>query len=377
MIVTNGRLFLPEKGFVNGGFVTEGGRFREVFEGSRTDADLDLHGAFVLPGLIDLHIHGCAGADFSDADPNGLAAMGAYLASQGVTGFVPTSMSLPEEQLSKAFALEAAYAADTPPRCARSLGIHMEGPFFSPKRAGAQNPACLRDPDVSLFDRLQTASGGRIRIADLAPELPGAADFAEAVSKSCVVSAAHTDASYEASVSFFRAGASHLTHLYNAMPAFAHRAPGLIGAASEQEDVTAELICDGVHVHPSAVRGAFRLFPGRICLISDAMRACGMDDGTYDLGGLTVTLRGREARLDDGTLAGAASSLFDDLINALNFGISPQEAVTAATLRPAEVLGCDDLVGSIAPGRYADFVVCDAQMTRKEVWMNGARIYPV
>ena len=370
----NGTIFLPARGFVPGGFAVEAGRFTRVWEGDDGPCDRDLAGACVIPGLIDLHIHGAVGADFSDADLAGLTRMAAFLASQGVTGFVPTSMSLSYEALADAFATEKALAEDRPAGCARPLGVHMEGPFFSAEKCGAQNPAYLRDPDPAVFRRLGEASGGRIRIADAAPELPGAAAFAEEASKTCVVSAAHTAAGYDQAAAFFRAGATHLTHLFNAMPPLLHREPGVIGAAAEREDVTAELICDGIHVHPSAVRAAFRLFPGRICLISDAMRACGMPDGTYDLGGQTVYKRGPEARLADGTIAGAVSTLYDNLRNAFAFGIPAYEAVTAATLTPARVLGCEDLVGQIAPGCLADFVICRENLSRLEVWMGGEQI---
>lgn len=372
MIFTNGNLFLPGKGFVFGNFEVKDGRFAGIREGlCAAKGDVDLHGACVIPGLIDLHIHGCAGYDFSDGDFEGLTHMASFLASQGVTGFAPTSMALPYEDLAAAFQNEEALAANLPEGCARPLGIHMEGPFFSREKCGAQNPAYLRDPDLAAFEQLQASCGSRIRIVDLAPELPGAEAFAGEASKSCKVSAAHTAASYEEAAAFYEAGASHLTHLFNAMPPFLHREPGVIGAAAERERVTAELICDGIHVHPSAVRAAFRLFPGRICLISDAMRACGMPEGTYTLGGLEVTLRGKEARLSDGTLAGAASTLYDNLRNAVAFGIPMEEAITAATLRPARVLGCEDQVGQIAPGCLADFVICRENLSRLEVWMGG------
>lgn len=169
----------------------------------------------------------------------------------------------------------------------------------------------------------------------------------------------------------FAAGARHLTHLFNAMPPLLHRDPGVIGAAAEREDVTAELICDGYHVHPSAVRAAFRLFPGRICLISDALRCCGMPEGEYELGGQKVWLKGGVARLADGTLAGSASTLYDCLLKAIDFGIPREQAITAATLAPARVLGVDAVVGSIAPGKLADFTVCAPDLRPKTTYMAG------
>ena len=217
--------------------------------------------------------------------------------------------------------------------------------------------------------------GGLIRIVDLAPELPGAADFTRRASGLCTVSVAHTDASYEQAAAVYAAGATHLTHLYNAMPPIHHRTPGVIGAASENEAVYAELICDGYHVHPSAVRMAFKLFPGRICLISDALRCCGMPEGAYELGGQAVFLKGGVARLADGTIAGSASTLFDCLRRAVSFGVPFDEAVTAATLNPAHQLGCADRLGSIAVGKCADFLVCGEDLSLRAVCLGGERLH--
>ena len=213
-----------------------------------------------------------------------------------------------------------------------------------------------------------------MRIVDVAPELPGAAAFTGQAKALCTVSVAHTDADYEEAKAVFQAGATHLTHLYNAMPPIHHRRPGVIGAASEQEDVKAELICDGLHVHPSAVRMAFRLFPGRICLVSDSLRCCGMPDGEYELGGQQVFLSGGVARLSDGTIAGAASDLYTDMRNAVSFGIPAEEAVEAATLRPAREIGRADEIGSIEVGKLADFVVCDDALVPSAVYIGGEKV---
>ena len=185
---------------------------------------------------------------------------------------------------------------------------------------------------------------------------------------------AHTDASYEEACRAFDAGASHVTHLFNAMPPINHRSPGVIGAAFERDDVTAELICDGLHIHPSIVRMAFRLFPGRICLISDALRCCGMPDGEYELGGQQVTLQGGAARLADGTIAGAACNLFEDMVNAIRFGIPVEDAVLAATLTPAREIGMDQEIGSLEMGKRADFIVCDENWNLEQVYVDGVRV---
>ena len=351
----------------------EEGRFAEVFFEER-EGGVDLGGACVIPGLVDIHTHGAAGADFSDGDVAGLARMARHLAKNGVTSFAPTSMTLPYETLAQAFRTAVQLLKERPEDCARPMGIHMEGPFFSEKKKGAQNGAYLRLPDFAAFKELYEVSEGLLRIVDVAPELNGAAEFTRQAKEYCTVSVAHTDADYEDTKAVYEAGATHLTHLYNAMPGIHHRKPGVIGAASEKEDVKAEIICDGLHVHPSAIRMAFKLFPGRICLISDSLRCCGMPDGEYELGGQQVFLSGGVARLADGTIAGAASNLYTDMRNVVSFGIDRDEAIRAATIRPAREIGRGDEIGSIEAGKLADFVICGEDLALREVWLGGKKI---
>ena len=321
-----------------------------------------------------MHNHGNSGADFSDGEYDGLAKMARYLAKNGVTSFAPASMTLPYDVLEAAYKTAVRLRNEQPSGCARLMGIQMEGPFFSEKKKGAQNGAYLRNPDFDAFRRLYDIAEGLIRIADVAAELPGAVEFTEKASALCTVSIAHTDCTYEEASAVFSAGASHLTHLYNAMPGIHHRKPGPIGAGSERENVVAELICDGQHVHPSAVRMAFKLFPGRICLISDALRCCGMPDGQYTLGGQDVFLKNSVARLADGTIAGSATNLYDCMRKAVEFGIPKEQAILSATLIPAKELGREAEIGSIKPGRLADFVVCDENLNRKAVYLSGTRL---
>ncbi len=370
----NAMLYTEEFCFVPGAFSVEGGKFANVLAEPQADA-VDLHGAYVIPGLIDVHNHGNSGADFSDGDYDGLVKMAEYLARNGVTSFAPASMTLPYDVLAKAFATARRLADEAPEGAAALRGIQMEGPFFSEKKKGAQNGAYLRDPDFAAFSKLYHDCGGLVRIVDVAPELPGACEFIRQAKELCTVSIAHTDANYDEAHAAVEAGVTHLTHLFNAMPALHHRKPGVIGAAAEAEQVSAEIISDGQHVHPSAVRLAFRLFGAeRMVLISDALRCCGMPDGEYELGGQAVFLKGGVARLADGTIAGSATNLYDCMLRAISFGIAREDAVRAATWNPARQIGCLDVVGSIADGKRADFVVCDENLTRKAVWLAGKEL---
>jgi len=373
MIWKNATLFIDGR-FRPGAFRVEEGRFAELLSAAPAGDGVDLGGAYVIPGLVDIHSHGNSGADFSDGDYEGLVRMARFLAGRGVTSFAPASMTLPYDTLARAFAVGRRVHDTRPEGAARLMGIHMEGPFFSEKKKGAQNGAYLQLPDFEAFRRLYEGCGGLVRIVDVAPELPGAEEFVRRAAQLCTVSVAHTDTDYEAAARAFDAGATHLTHLYNAMPGIHHRKPGPIGAASERENVVAELICDGQHVHESAVRMAFRLFPGRVCLISDSLRCCGMPDGAYELGGQPVFLQDGVARLADGTLAGSATDLFGCMRKAVAFGIPREQAVLSATRIPAGEIGAADQIGSIAPGLLADFVVCTPSLEPVSVWIGGRRV---
>ena len=376
MYFKNARIFTADFQFVTGGFeVTDDGKFGQLLPDTLPAEAIDLQGATVIPGLVDVHIHGAMGADFSDGDRDGLEAMARHLCREGITSFAPASMTLPYETLSKAYACAAEFQAQQPAGCARLMGIHMEGPYFSEKKKGAQNGAYLKNPDFTGFQKLYDACGGLIAIADVAPELPGAEEFVRQAKNLCTVSVAHTDSDYDHAKTAYDAGATHLTHLFNAMPGIHHRNPGVIPAAAENKNVRAELICDGLHVHPASVRLAFSIFGGaRMVLISDALRCCGMPDGQYELGGQTVHLSGGIAKLADGTIAGAATNLYSGMRNAIRFGIREEDAVRAATYNPACAIGAQEKIGSIEEGKLADFLVCSPDYSQKRVFFAGKEI---
>lgn len=370
----NANIYTEDFCFHHGCFSVENGKFHNILGEEQPDA-VDLNGAYVIPGLIDIHTHGNSGADFSDGEITGVEKMAAYLAKNGITSFAPASMTLPYETLEKAFASARAFVDADHPDMAALRGIQMEGPFFSEKKKGAQNGAYLKLPDFAAFEKLQHDCGGLVRIVDIAPELPGSVEFIEKAKALCTVSIAHTDADYDSAAAAVRAGVTHLTHLYNAMPAIHHRKPGVIAAAAEDERVSAEIISDGEHVHPASVRLAFRLFGAeRMVLISDSLRCCGMPDGEYELGGQQVFLKDGLARLADGTIAGSATNLYDCMLRAISFGIAKEDAIRAATYNPARQIGALSSVGSIAEGKIADFVVCNENLARLAVYRNGLPI---
>ena len=372
MFYKNARIFTPEFRFVTGGFEVTDGRFGAVLPAEIPADAVELQGATLIPGLIDIHSHGNSGADFSDGDYEGLKKMAAYYASQGVTSFAPASMTLPYDVLEKAFATAKRLKEEAPEGLSRLMGIQMEGPYFSYKKRGAQNPDYLKDPDFEGFRKLYEGCGGLVRIVDIAPELPGAVEFIERASRLCTVSIAHTDSDYDHARAAVEAGVTHLTHLYNAMPGIHHRNPGVIPAGVENPKVQAEIICDGYHIHPAAGRLAFTMFKNRMILISDSGRCAGEPEGTkFTLGGQDAWLRDGVARLADGTIACSATNLWTCLRNVLSWGIAEEEAIRAATWNPARALGVQDQVGSIAPGKLADFLVCAPDYTEKRVFIGG------
>ena len=375
MFYTNARIFV-EGEFRLGAFEVVDGKFGAILPENVPADAIDLGGATVIPGLIEVHSHGCAGADFSDGDYEGLKAMAKQYAQWGVTSFAPASMTLPYDVLSKAFATAKQLVEENIEGLSVLRGIQMEGPFFCYAKRGAQNADYLQNPDFEGFKKLYDDCGGLVRIVDVAPELPGAAEFVAKASELCTVSIAHTDSDYDHAKAAVDAGVTHLTHLYNAMPAIHHRNPGVIPAAVENPKVRAEIIADGYHIHPSSVRLAFTMFKDRMILVSDSGRCAGKDEGyQFDLGGQMAEIRGGVAKLvGTETIACSASNLWACLCNAISWGIPEAEAVRAATYNPACALGVQDVVGSIETGKVADFLVCADGYAAKRVFLAGKEL---
>ena len=368
MRITGGQVFDLHEGFVRRDVCFDG---RLLSSSSADGKTYDASGCYVIPGLTDLHFHGCMGKDFSDADPEGLEIMARYELSQGVTQICPAGMTLLEEQLTKVCQVAAAHRDANKPG-AELCGINLEGPFLSTAKKGAQKADWIHAPDVPMFRRMMAASKGLVKLVSVAPEEPGAMEFIEAVEGEVTVSIAHTTADYDTAMEAFRLGARQVTHLFNAMPPFSHRAPGVVGAALDTPICNVELICDGVHIHPSVVRATFKMFgPKRVILVSDTMRAAGMPDGDYTLGGQPVKVKGKYATLADGTLAGSVTNLMNCMRTAVSFGIPLEDAVWAAAVNPARAIGIFSRMGSLEPGKRANVVVLDQNLELKDVFFRG------
>ena len=375
MIVRNAKVFTDGCRFVEKDLVIRDGRI--VFGAApRADEEIvDAGGAYALPGLVDIHFHGAVGHDFCDADEAGLQAIADFEASKGVLAICPATMTFNEEILNGIMDVAAAHKNG---RGADLVGINMEGPYISPSKVGAQNPKYVMGADAGMFRRLQDRSGGLIKLVDVAPEEPGNLDFIRACHGEVRISIAHTCADYDTAKAAFAAGASHMTHLYNAMPGITHRAPGPIIAALE-EGAEVELITDGIHIHPAMVRFTFNTFgDDHVILIADSMMACGLPDGQYSLGGQAVTVKGALATLTEhpGTIAGSATCLYDCMRHAvLDMGVPLASAVRAATLNPAHSIGIDADYGSLEPGRWGNVVLADEQLNIQKVIQKGVVLH--
>ena len=360
MLIKNGKILIG-KSFVDADIQFD----RTITAIGRLEGPADMEGGYVIPGLVDVHTHGAVGEDFSDGKPAGLQPLADYYAAHGVTSYLATTMTLREEVLTPAMHAIRDFKPKSGAKCA---GVHLEGPFLSYAKRGAQAAENLHKPDPALFHRLNEASGGQVKLVTVACEEEGALPFIREISRTCAVSLGHTTADYDTAMAGFLAGASHATHLYNGMPSLLHRAPGVIGAAFDA-GASVELICDGLHIHPSVIRVTSRIFGERLNLISDSLRCAGMPDGDYELGGQPIVVKNHKATLLDGTLAGSSISLLDAVRNVVSFGLPLAGAVYAASTAPALAAGLD--AGVIAQGRAADLLVLDKDLALKAVFVDG------
>ena len=375
MRIRNANIYTEEHRFVRGDAAVENGRFVSCTgDPAGEEAVVDAKGMYLIPGLVDIHFHGCKGADMCDGTKEALDVITSYEASVGVTSVCPATMTIPKDELLEVMKNAGSYEYSGG---SHLVGINMEGPFISPAKKGAQAAENIMHCDYEYFSQLQKAANGLIKLVDIAPEEPGAMEFIDRAKGEVVISLAHTASGYDTAREAIERGASHATHLYNAMPPLNHREPGVIGAVRDSEKCHPELICDGVHIHPSVIRATFAMFGAdRMILISDSMRATGMPDGQYTLGGLDVKVVGNHATLvSDGALAGSVTNLADCLRTVVKKMEIPLEtAIACATINPAKSLGIEDTYGSIAPGKKANIVLLDENLELKMVIKDGQEL---
>ena len=365
MIIKRGKVFQEDGNFLEQTLYVNDHRLVDKAEYQYDGEVIDAEGLLVLPGLVDIHSHGAAGEDFSDGNPEGLKKILQYEKRCGITSYCPTSMTFPKERLRQIFAsIKGAQTEEG----AKVVGINMEGPFLDPAKKGAHVEKWIAAPDVAFVRELNQDADGLVRLVTLAPNMDGAEEFIKEMHEEVCISLGHTAADYDCASRAMKLGAHHVTHLYNAMQPFGHRAPGLIGAAMDDPECMVEMICDGIHIHPSVIRATFKMFgPERVVLISDSMMATGMENGTYQLGGQEVTMKDCKATLKDGTIAGSATNLYDCMRKVISFGVPVEEAIFAATRNPAKSIGIYDEVGSLSVGKEADILLVDDDFALKKV----------
>jgi len=353
---------------INGGIIEALSQCKCI---ARSDKEsLDLANLTVVPGLVDIHLHGAKGSDTMDATPEALSTISRYLIENGITSFLAGTMTYEHEGIISAIENARNYA-ENQTEGATLLGINLEGPYISEKACGAQRPERCKAPDLNEFSEFKKISGDKIKLVTVAPEYENAADFI----KDCgvKVSLGHTKASYEEAMTAYKAGAADATHLFNCMTPFAHREPGVVGAVFDSS-AFAEIICDGIHVNPAVIRTAFKILKDRIILISDSMRAAGLEDGIHNLGGQDMIVSNGVARTPGGALAGSTTNVYTCVKNAISFGISPEEAFKAATYTPARLIGEDKRIGSIEAGKIADLLVLDSDYNIVKIIKKGMPI---
>lgn len=384
-LIFSGLKIYSEQGVLNNARVKiTDGKIQEIYRGPATNSSteklLDFPESYhLIPGLIDLHVHGANGKDVMDGELDALTTMSSALAMEGVTGFLATTMTTSVEKIERALCVVRDFIHRQDQNVGAAIfGVHLEGPFISPEKIGAQNRENILPCKTDYIERWQKLSGHAIKIVTLAPELSGSAEFIRYLQQQKIIaSLGHTNATFAESCEAIAAGCSHVTHLFNAMRGIHQREPGVVTAALLADEVTVEMIVDGIHVHPALVQLVLRMKgKDKLVMVTDAMRAKCMHDGMYELGGQSVEVKDAVARLADGTLAGSTLKMPVALQNIMKFTqCSLQDAVNMAAENPAKILGVFDKKGSIAIGKDADLVVLDENLQVVMTVIGGKMIF--
>lgn len=375
MLLKNARIFDSDFQLVRADVSIHDGKINEITQEQKGSEGIDLSGCLVAPGFVDIHVHGCDGADTCDGTREAIGRMAGYLIRKGVTSFCPTTMTVSPQTIRTALSA-VKECMERPPEGASVCGANLEGPYISAERRGAQGANYIRKPDWQEFKKWFEECGGIIKLLDVAPECEGARELIKRASTCCRVSLAHTMADYGQAKDAFGLGITHVTHLFNAMEGMHHREPGAVGAVFDDSRVRAELICDGFHIHPAVLRTAFRILgEDRTIIVSDSMRAAGLPDGASELGGQTVFIKDGRARLSDGTIAGSTTNLHEEVKNLIRFGIPLRQVIKSATINPATAIGKERELGSIEVGKDADLVVMDENYDIRTVIGKGRVLF--
>lgn len=372
--VLQGTLVLPDRMVRRGQLVIGGDRIAEIGDEGRYAVTHDYGDAYILPGLIDLHVHGMAGGDVMDGSRGSIDLMSRRFATHGVTGWLASTVTETLDVTEAAIDSVLTAMASPAPGRAHILGIHLEGPFLNPEFKGMQNPAHLLSPDVAVARALLQHARGTVVKWSLAPELPGAEELMALLRREGVrISIAHTAATYEQAMHAVDMGAVHVTHCFNAMTGLHHRKPGVAGAAMLAGELFVELIADGVHVHPAVMQLLIRVKGReRVMLVTDSMSAADMQDGEYRFGGREVSVRDGIARLADGTLASSTLTMDGAVRNLVTLcHVSLIDAAYMGSTAPAIAIGLGDRKGVLAAGHDADFAVFDTSLAPRDTWISG------
>ncbi len=375
-LLYNAKIITEDKIIDNGWLIIKENKIKKIGEGSPEknyyQKELDLEELYLAPGLIDIHCHGGNGYDVMDKNDNILEEISKYKLKQGVTGWLATPLTAPPEKLETA--CKKINNAIRSNKFTNLLGAHVEGPFISQTKKGAQNPDFIREAAINEINNWIDILGENLRIVTLAPEKPGTEAIIKRLKENnTVVATAHTAADYETMTEAIGKGVEQASHFYNGMTGFHHRKPGTVGAFLDSENTTMEIIADGIHLHPATIRITLKLVGSeRIILITDAMRAAGIEDGNYDLGGLNVTIENGEARLKDGNLAGSTLKLIDAVKYIYdNTKLNLTDSWHLASYNPAKSLGIEKKYGSLKAGKVANLVAFDNKFSIKNIWLKG------
>ncbi len=366
MIIKSKNVFHETDGFIEKEIYISGKYITEESSGET----IDFKDLYVIPALTDVHFHGCVGMDLTDASLNSLSKIAKHQLSQGIGQICPAGMTLDQKQLEDIAQVVCEYSKGSY-EGAKLVGIHLEGPFLSMEKRGAHNEKYIIPPNAELLDTLHRTSGNLVKILSISPETEGAIELIQKYSDQITMSIAHTTCNYELAEQAIAAGATSLTHTFNAMTPINHTMPGPIGAAFDH-NLFVELICDGIHIHPTIIKMIFKLFGSdRVIMISDSMRACDLSDGEYDLGGQTVYVNGRRASLKSGVLAGSVTNLMDCVRQNVSIGIPLHDAIQASAVNPAKHIKIFDEYGSLDVGKYANIVVLNKDLSVHAIIQEG------